>query len=49
MKDVIDPYPIQLVEFALEHGLSQKSASKWWAVFAFEKYEVSVQTNSQIW
>ena len=50
MKDVKDSYPVQLAEYAVENGISDKPAFAWWVPFTMKKREQIIsKIKSKYW
>ena len=50
LKDVKDSFPIQMAEYALQHGLSKEPEFKWWVPDVIKKQERSIgNMKSKYW
>ena len=50
MKDIKDSYPIQMAEYARDHGLSKKPAFCWWVDFVLNRRKRSLsKVKSKYW
>jgi hypothetical protein len=50
MKDVKDSYPVQLAEYAVENGISDDPAFKWWCPHVLKKRDrIIARTKTSYW